>query len=304
MKKNIYLVLLAAMMLFAPSSRAQLLYKISGKDLNKASYIVGTFHLANASFAEKITGIGEAMANTEQVYGEVDFDDALNPDSTRILSSMQFLPEGQTVKSILTEEQFNKLDAFSASIFGIGIGNDLLFSQMGKMTPAAIFNTLTVMMYLKKSPDKLDPQNLIDNYFQRQAKDAGKGIGGFETISYQANVLLGSKSMERDIELLMCLVDNGDIYEEINEELVNAYYSQDIEAVEKAVNYEFANKCDATPEEKDILINNRNVNWCDMMPAVMKEKSTLFVVGAGHLPGERGVLQLLRNAGYTVEGVK
>ena len=304
MNKYFVFGLFSTMMLFVSTAQAQLLYKISGKDAKGTSYIVGTYHLANASFAEKITGSGEALANVEQVYGELDFNDALNPDSARVLSSMMTLPEGQTLKTVLTEEQFKKLDAFSATIFGIGIGNDMLFSQMGKMSPAAIGQTLTLMMYIKKNADKVDPQNLIDNYFQIQAKNAGKKVGGLETMSYQANVLFGSSTLERDIELLMCLVDNGDIYEEITEELTDAYYSQDINAVEKAINYEFGNKCDSTPEEKDILIYNRNANWLKLMPAIMKEKPTLFVVGAGHLPGERGVIQLLRNAGYTVEGVK
>lgn len=304
MNKYFVFGLFSTMMLFVSTAQAQLLYKISGKDAKGTSYIVGTYHLANASFAEKITGSGEALANVEQVYGELDFNDALNPDSARVLSSMMTLPEGQTLKTVLTEEQFKKLDAFSATIFGIGIGNDMLFSQMGKMSPAAIGQTLTLMMYIKKNADKVDPQNLIDNYFQIQAKNAGKKVGGLETMSYQANVLFGSSTLERDIELLMCLVDNGDIYEEITEELTDAYYSQDINAVEKAINYEFGNKCDSTPEEKDILIYNRNANWLKFMPAIMKEKPTLFVVGAGHLPGERGVIQLLRNAGYTVEGVK
>lgn len=304
MNKYFVFGLFSTMMLFVSTAQAQLLYKISGKDAKGTSYIVGTYHLANASFAEKITGSGEALANVEQVYGELDFNDALNPDSARVLSSMMTLPEGQALKTVLTEEQFKKLDAFSATIFGIGIGNDMLFSQMGKMSPAAIGQTLTLMMYIKKNADKVDPQNLIDNYFQIQAKNAGKKVGGLETMSYQANVLFGSSTLERDIELLMCLVDNGDIYEEITEELTDAYYSQDINAVEKAINYEFGNKCDSTPEEKDILIYNRNANWLKLMPAIMKEKPTLFVVGAGHLPGERGVIQLLRNAGYTVDGVK
>ena len=64
------------------------------------------------------------------------------------------------------------------------------------------------------------------------------------------------------------------------------------------------NTCDSTPEEKETLIYARNDNWMKQMPEIMKQKSTLFAVGAGHLPGERGVLALLRKAGYTVEGVK
>jgi hypothetical protein len=64
------------------------------------------------------------------------------------------------------------------------------------------------------------------------------------------------------------------------------------------------NRCDSTPEEEDVMINNRNANWLKKMPALMMLRPTLFAVGAGHLPGEKGVLNLLRQAGYTVEGVK
>ena len=64
------------------------------------------------------------------------------------------------------------------------------------------------------------------------------------------------------------------------------------------------NQCDSTPEEDDQLIYSRNANWIKFMPQIMKDKPTFFAVGAGHLPGDKGVLQLLRNAGYTIEGVK
>ena len=63
-------------------------------------------------------------------------------------------------------------------------------------------------------------------------------------------------------------------------------------------------KCDSTPEEEDMLINNRNADWVEKMPGIMTSKPTFFAVGAAHLPGDKGVLQLLRNAGYTIEGVR
>ena len=63
------------------------------------------------------------------------------------------------------------------------------------------------------------------------------------------------------------------------------------------------NRCDSTPEEEDVMINNRNANWVEKMPTLMMLRPTLFAVGAGHLPGEKGVLNLLRQVGYTVEGV-
>ena len=61
---------------FYGSANAQLLYKISGNGLKEASYVVGTYHLAPASFADEIAGMKEAFAAVEQVYGEVDMQSA------------------------------------------------------------------------------------------------------------------------------------------------------------------------------------------------------------------------------------
>ena len=62
--------------------------------------------------------------------------------------------------------------------------------------------------------------------------------------------------------------------------------------------------CDDTKEEYAIMFDNRNADWVAKMPAIMSDKPTFFAVGAGHLPGEKGVLNLLKLAGYEVEAVK
>ena len=72
----------------------------------------------------------------------------------------------------------------------------------------------------------------------------------------------------------------------------------------KASDEKIGNSCDSTPEENAGLVDNRNADWLTKMPEIMKKAPTFFVVGALHLPGEKGVLQLLKNAGYTVEPVK
>jgi len=60
----------------------------------------------------------------------------------------------------------------------------------------------------------------------------------------------------------------------------------------------------SSPEETAKMLDNRNADWLTKMPGIMNEKPTLFAVGAGHLLGENGVLNLLRKAGYTVEPVQ
>ena len=57
-------------------------------------------------------------------------------------------------------------------------------------------------------------------------------------------------------------------------------------------------------DEMDALLYSRNRNWVEKLITIMPERACLVCVGAGHLPGEQGLLQLLRNAGYTVEPVQ
>ena len=102
----------------------------------------------------------------------------------------------------------------------------------------------------------------------------------------------------------MCLVDNKEHTELMAEQLVEAFFKQDLVGVKAVMDEKEQTKCDSTPEEEDALIYNRNANWAKLMPRIMADKATFFAVGAGHLPGEKGVLQLLQSAGYTVEGVR
>ena len=60
---------------------------------------------------------------------------------------------------------------------------------------------------------------------------------------------------------------------------------------------------DTEPEEMEDLLFKRNRNWVEQMKEIMPSASAMFVVGAGHLPGEQGVIRLLENEGYKLEPV-
>ena len=55
-----------------------------------------------------------------------------------------------------------------------------------------------------------------------------------------------------------------------------------------------------SPEEADKLINDRNSAWVDFLIGALPTTSMLIAVGAGHLPGEKGVINLLQKAGFEV----
>ena len=60
---------------------------------------------------------------------------------------------------------------------------------------------------------------------------------------------------------------------------------------------------DSEPEEMEKLVYSRNRNWIVQMKEIMPATPTMFVVGAGHLPGDEGVLTLLKKEGFKVEPV-
>ena len=296
--------LLLAIAIFASFTyaQAQILYRISGKGLESPSYIVGTYHLAPSSFVDSIPGIHQAIEQTNQVCGELDMMDAFKPENTAKMLKAQMLPEGTTLSSLLTAEQLERLNAKLLEVMGSNLNDEAFAAQIDKMTPAALSTTLTLSSFMKETPS-FNPMELIDNYFQMNALQNGKAVKGFETVDLQMGILYGAP-IEKQVSDLMCVVDHFDVANEMVKRITTAYFSQDLKQIEEAMEEESNLDCGTSEEDEDILINNRNRNWVEIMPDMMAEQPTLFVVGAGHLCGEKGVLKLLEKTGYTVEGVK
>lgn len=301
MKRIAFIVMLLAAVF--TSAGAQLLYKVSGGNLSKPSYIVGTFHLAPASFVDSIAGLRNAMEQTEQVCGELEMSQMMSVEGMQKMTQAMMLPEGKTLKDILSAEEMARLNGFMTKLLGTDMSNPMVGQQMGHMTPQALNTQFTLVMYMKHTPG-FDPSNLLDNYFQKTAAEKGKPVTGLETLDFQIKTLFNGMSLERQKQLLMCLVDNSDYYGTMTVKLSDAYFSQDIEKVKAVMDEKQNNACDSTPAEDAAMIYSRNADWLTKMPALMTNKPTLFAVGAAHLPGDKGVVNLLRNAGYTVDAVR
>ena len=299
------LLLIAMMLTMAVGVNAQLLYKISGNGLVKPSYIVGTHHYGNISMVNKITGVFDALTETEQVYGEINMDDASKADSTMYMQNAMLLPEGKTLKDYHSEDDYERLNKRLFKAMGNDLNaNTVMTQQMARMNPSAMVTTLSILLFAKHQIGRFDPTTSFDNFFQEQAKNNNEPIGGLETLKFQTDLVFKSQPLDRQAQSLMCLIDNEEFYVENMRDMYNAYVAQDLEALEKAMDMKLNNSCDSSPEEEAAIIYNRNADWIVKMKKIMSDKPTFFAVGAGHLPGEKGVLQLLRKEGYTVEGVK
>lgn len=297
------ILLLAALIAgFACNTQAQILYRISGKGLESPSYIVGTYHLAPSSFADSIPGMKTAIEGTQQVCGELDLMDAFKPENTARMMKARMLPEGVTLSSLLTAEQLERLNALLLEVMGSNLKDEAFAAQVENITPVALSTTLSLTAYMKEMPS-FNPMDLIDNHFQTLALQNGKSVKGFETVDFQMGVLY-DVPLEKQVDDLMCLVDNFEEAQEMANRITTAYFTQNLQQIDEVLEEESEMNCGTTEEDEETLIYNRNRNWVEMMPEMMAEQPTLFVVGAAHLCGEKGVLKLLEGAGYTVEGMK
>lgn len=285
---------------FIGTANAQLLYRVSGNGLEEPSYIIGTYHLAPASFVDDIRGAHEAMAAVEQVYGEVDTEN-LDRAQQLMLEAMM-LPEGRRIADLFTEDEMSRINAYVREVMGVDLSNPFVAEQLGRMRPSVLAVQLLMLQYMKITPD-FDATNLIDEYFQKEARKVGKRVGGFESVEFQMELLYGEKSDEEERDELLELVDNNAETFATMQEMTEAYFSFDMKSIRSLTERDLHNG-DMTLEEFKELITDRNRRWVEAMPEVMREAPTLFVVGAGHLPGNEGVIALLKEAGYKVKPVQ
>ena len=275
---------------------AQLLWKVSGNGLDKPSYIFGTHHVAPLSMKDSIAGMTEAMNGTSQVYGELVMEDMMKPEMLMKMQQAMMLPTDTTLKSLFIQAQYDSI----ASVVKENIGMEL--AMFDKLKPAALNVQLAVVLSVKALKG-YNPQEQLDTWFQTQAKQAGKKVGGLETMESQINILYNSQSLKRQAQQLYFSATHIDYGIDMTRRLAEAYLNQDLDKLLEITEEKMGNVCDSTPEEEEALIYGRNANWAKQMPGIMKQASTLFVVGAGHLPGEHGVLKLLEKQGYTVEAM-
>ena len=281
----------------ALNANAQLLWKISGNGQEKPSYILGTHHLVPLSIKDSIAGLPQAIDGTAQVYGEVIMSEAMSPEFMQTMQQSMMIAGDTTLQALFTPEQYETV--------GKVVKENMMadIAMLAKLKPAAITQQLTVILCMKHLGG-FNPQEQLDTYFQQQAIQNGKKVGGLETLQSQINVLFNSQTLQRQANLLYCLVSDIDKAMDQTKRLNEAYKAQKLDDMLKLMEERDGNSCDPLPGEMEALLDNRNKAWIEKMPAIMKDAPTLFVVGAGHLPGNNGVLNLLKQTGYSVEPMK
>ena len=288
------ILVIVALVGLAIAAQAQLLWKVSGGNLSRPSYILGTYHFAPSSMMDKIPGMQQAIDGCDIVVGEIKQDEMTSTEGQMAMAQAMMAPADSTLDKLYSPEDYAIVEGVFDKYFGT-MGVKL--SQMNMFKPGAISLQMQALQAVKYFPN-FDATNLIDLAVQRRANDAGRPSEGLESVQEQIDLLLNTPLAEQAKGLLeACKKD--DLFAVQSSALAEAYLAQDLNKIEEVITDTSIGGDDA--QAMDALIYDRNRDWVVKLVKMMPERAALVCVGAGHLPGQQGLLQLLRDRGYTVE---
>lgn len=297
-------------LLFALNASAQILYKISGNGLTKPSYIMGTYHLISLGELPNVKPLDKIVQEVEQFCGEFNLEESMKVNKLlqeRTIDDSYFLPYPKTLKDIFTPEEYAEIDLCTKEISGYSINNlstQLQLPGIERLMPRNFGSLLSMIMLTNTINASGGEFVSIDDALLRMGAMLYKPVIGLETAGFQLDLLSNpeKKSLQEEKALLLYVIRHWDEQVAMVVNLKEAYMKQDLAAMNRIL----SNQKDMAimlglQSPFNSIFNERDADWARRMPAIMRDKSTFFFVGVGHLAGDPGVLNLLRQQGFTVE---
>jgi len=286
-------ILTAALIIFAAfvvcsaqTGSNALLYKISGKGVTRPSYIFGTFHVVCPNDMLPMDKITSYVASSDQTIMEIDMDDQAE---LQAMLGTTTLPDGKSLSDYLTPKQYQKVDEFIRSMLGYSVDTvktkkPSVLSVMALTSPKGIGCA---------TPSSYDVQIMLGSITRK------KPIVGLETVAFQSQTL-DTKPVDKQAKDLYETAANPQKSIDELKKMTSIYKTQDVEALARFSERQM--KKDPQFEQK--LVVDRNASWIPKIEAQIGERSSFIAVGAAHLGGKKGVLELLRQKGYTLTPIR
>lgn len=257
------------------------LWRISGKNLKQPSYLYGTIHLQDKRLFQFSDSLYQALEKVDGFALEINFDEFMDTMFARGFRSAEddFL-EKQTVKL-----DKKKLDKSADSLLKtLGIEEDNITKKDLKRIRDYRMNKLV---------QQGEMQTIVDGYLYGLALRLGKWTGGIEDVNDQLDL----------IDEMGAGLSTDEVFQpEVNlkkslDEMISIYVKRDLESLANYVDSKYGQGF------RDKVLTHRNVKMARRMDSLTSFRTMFFGVGAAHLPGDSGVINLLRKRGFTVEPV-
>lgn len=275
------------------NAHAQLMWRVTSPSSDKASYILGTYHLAPVSMIDSIAGLREVICSVDTVYGELDMSLTHSQDVALALVQTMQAPSDSTLDVVLSPAQIDTLAEVLKTRVGLPIDPRTFY----RLKPSAVSATITILM-AQRLLGNAYPTTPFDEKIQQLARECGRPVKGLESVNFQSDLLYGAPISQQANELMSDMRDLAENKDHLFE-ITNAFLTQDFPSFEEYVRASLAGSKTA-----DRMVYSRNATWAEYLDPILRNKSGLVAVGAAHLVGPFGVLEKLRRRGFSVSPVK
>lgn len=249
-------------------------------------YLLGSIHLLQATNYPLPAVIESAFSNSQIAVFETDIDKMEEPAEQMAMMSKIMLPQGETLRQNLSSNVYESVSKHAADV-------GLPMALLDQYRPAAAVMTVEVMELTALGAD---PEYGVDKHFLKLARAGGKRVIPLETIDFQIGLLVGFSKEEENLMVEKSLEDI-DNEKKLFGEMVAAWRTGDSAALEKMLN-------DLRTEAPSIfkrLVSDRTASWIPQFEKLLHgSQNAMVIVGAGHLVGSDGAVELLRKKRFKV----
>lgn len=262
--------------------KSSLLWEISGKDLKQKSYVFGTIHLIKKNDYFFKSSWQTSFEKCKVLILEANMN--LNPmEQIGMAMNSMMLPNGATIEDYMEEDDYKKFKSFMLDSLEV---NPISFAMYNMIKP--FYSYSMVLTEILGNDVEMYEMQLMN-----KAKKRKMELIGLEDLKFQM-ALVDSIPVEEQIKMFLDFgsKQTGNILDEFNK-LVAAYKTEDIQTIYQATQEEE----EGSDFEEEFLIK-RNKNWIPIIIENINKNSCFIAVGAGHLGGAFGVINLLKKEGY------
>lgn len=282
------LLLLGILSLFYIQSTAQkatensLLWEIKSPGQAQPSYLFGTIHLICAKDFSISDSLKKVFSKTQQLALEIDMDD---PGMTAKMMKTMMMSGDTQLKTLLTESEYTRLNTFYKDSIGMSI------DMFNKMKP------FILMAPLYNKVMNCEPQS-YEMKLVAMATQQKSEVIGIETIEEQMAVF-DTISYKDQVKMVLNMVDSLPKARKELSEMIELYKTGQMNSL-----YQVSIQSDYGMEgDEKVLLTDRNHRWISRISKMILDKPTFFAVGAAHLGGPDGVVELLRKNGYQLRPI-
>jgi uncharacterized protein len=252
-------------------------------------YLAGSVHLLKAGDSKLPPAFDHAYSGSKAIVMELAIDKVDPMQTATWMMEHGMLKEGTTLRSVIGEDRYRRVSAESERL-----GVPMEAADM--LEPWALGLQLLELQYMQLG---FDPQEGVEQQLQHRAQADGKPISGLETMDDQLGVLQGMSYPDQAKFLDLVVTEMHDVESE-TQSVVTAWRNGDSAKLAALLSDEYK----SFPALYRLLVSDRNKRWIPQIEKLLHENQDYFVVvGALHLVGDGGLLELMRRDGFKAESL-